>query len=372
MPGRNRVELSGTGAVRDLARRLRELRDAKGWTLRQLAARSGYSISGLSAAERGRRAPSWDLTEAFVASLGENPPHWRQLWELAAASGRAEAAAEAARPALAADAVEAVDAVETTQSTLETDEPHTPAPDGVGETAGPAAPPAASPAPVPAGTPGSPARRRLAGLHRSTLITFGAVVLAAATAGALALTAGSGHAGARPPALTTTATGPAGAPTPAVGSSDGFSIPPAAVATPSSTYSVLKSGQVVLNAGQRINLDVSGSTPWPVSDTADEPYDLEFFITARTLNAVGTQISGSSLAEIKNPTNSYDDCRNTSDYGVYVPTADIREGTEFCLITDQRHRSLCVIQAVKRDAAGLPVTVVLTATTWDHIVPPGG
>ncbi|MFB9238985.1 helix-turn-helix domain-containing protein [Plantactinospora siamensis] len=59
---------------------LRELRLRSGMTLRQLAARTGYSASALSAAETGRRVPSWALTETVVTACGEHSEDWRHKW----------------------------------------------------------------------------------------------------------------------------------------------------------------------------------------------------------------------------------------------------------------------------------------------------
>lgn len=66
--------------VSALAGALRGLRERRGLTLRQLAARAGYSASALSMAETGRRPATWALTEAFVQACGEDPARWRDLW----------------------------------------------------------------------------------------------------------------------------------------------------------------------------------------------------------------------------------------------------------------------------------------------------
>jgi transcriptional regulator with XRE-family HTH domain len=81
--GRKRLPLTGDGSRVELARRLRGLRDASGLSLRALARKSGYSQAALSAAESGRRVPSWLLAEAFLQSCGQDPERWRQLWEVA-------------------------------------------------------------------------------------------------------------------------------------------------------------------------------------------------------------------------------------------------------------------------------------------------
>ncbi|GHJ36943.1 helix-turn-helix transcriptional regulator [Streptomyces sp. TS71-3] len=99
MAGRKRAPVAGDGPRAHLARRLRELRDGSGMTLRRLAERTGYSPSALSAAESGRTAPSWVVTEAFVQACGGDPAHWRQLWELAdGQESAAESAAESDAP----------------------------------------------------------------------------------------------------------------------------------------------------------------------------------------------------------------------------------------------------------------------------------
>jgi transcriptional regulator with XRE-family HTH domain len=84
MAGRKRSALAATGARADLALELRRLRDDRGMTLRQLAARSGYSAATLSMVESGRRVPSWDVLAAFVQSCGADPAEWRLLWRRAA------------------------------------------------------------------------------------------------------------------------------------------------------------------------------------------------------------------------------------------------------------------------------------------------
>lgn len=83
MAGRRRAPLEGSGRQAELAQRLRDLRDTHGLTLRQLAAKSGYSSGALSQAESGRSVPSWELVAAFVQTCGEDPVQWRHLWELA-------------------------------------------------------------------------------------------------------------------------------------------------------------------------------------------------------------------------------------------------------------------------------------------------
>ncbi len=86
MAGRKRAPLAGTGEQAELAQRLRDLRDASGLTLRQLAGKSGYSAGALSHAESGRGVPSWELVAAFAQACGADPVPWRHQWELARAA----------------------------------------------------------------------------------------------------------------------------------------------------------------------------------------------------------------------------------------------------------------------------------------------
>lgn len=134
--GRRRAPITGDGPRAQLALRLRALRDATGLTLREVAARSGYSAAALSNAERGRHVPSWGLVESFVGACGADPAQWRQLWEIARD-----------------DATPAKDTAEAAMPTESEFEPTT------GPTTGPAgdAPPAE---PAPSGTGDTPVRRR--------------------------------------------------------------------------------------------------------------------------------------------------------------------------------------------------------------------
>lgn len=97
--GRKRAELIATGVPAQLALRLRAARDDSRLTLRQLAAKSGFSQSALSVAEAGRAVPSWDLISAFVTACGQDPERWRQLWEVA--RDAQQQSADSPRPDLA-------------------------------------------------------------------------------------------------------------------------------------------------------------------------------------------------------------------------------------------------------------------------------
>jgi transcriptional regulator with XRE-family HTH domain len=324
LAGRKRKELSGTGAPAELARRLRAQRDEQDMTLRQLAAKSGYSQASLSGAESGKRVPTWELTAAFVQSCGCDPAAWRQLWETAAAS-------EAS--------------VRTTLATS-----RQPGLNDIG------------------GSQTRSLSRRTPGegpWPRRHLVTT--VLIAAASASILSIIGMEVSAAGRPrPHLA--ARGSQDAPPVHSASAASFS----ASGRPAAPYPVRRYGEVVLRAGWRIGLDTPTHTPWPTGTSGSwPPYDLEFTLADRLLVSVGTQTTGASLAWISHPTNTYDDCL-TSDYGGVVPTRAIIVGTEFCVLTGERRRALGTVHAVTRDPVnGLPVIVTLILTVWDHIVPPG-
>ena len=58
------------GAPRGLARRLRALRERRGWTQEDLAERAGLSVSFVSLLERGGRGPSQDTLVQVAEALG--------------------------------------------------------------------------------------------------------------------------------------------------------------------------------------------------------------------------------------------------------------------------------------------------------------
>jgi len=50
--------------------RVKELREAKGWTQTQLAGQAGLTLDGLSRIERANRMPSWETVVALAEALG--------------------------------------------------------------------------------------------------------------------------------------------------------------------------------------------------------------------------------------------------------------------------------------------------------------
>src|SRR5205807_2293586 len=81
------------------AGRLRELREAKGWTRNQLADAAGMAMDGVAHLELGRRKPTWETVLALAAALGVDctaftkPPAEREPAKPGRpAKGKAEAA----------------------------------------------------------------------------------------------------------------------------------------------------------------------------------------------------------------------------------------------------------------------------------------
>ncbi|GLX05281.1 transcriptional regulator [Microbispora sp. NBRC 16548] len=174
MAGRKRSALGGTGLSAELARRLRALRDGSGLTLRQLAAKSGFSHSALSLAESGRVVPSWELVQAFVQACGDSPRAWRQLWEIARAESEPAEAPPVVSSGSPAAAPQGSPAATETLAT-------------VGLATASAGPPAGEP-PVAASAVPAPHRRRPPG--PVLVAAVAAVVVAVSAVTAWAVTAG--------------------------------------------------------------------------------------------------------------------------------------------------------------------------------------
>src|ERR1700678_243103 len=81
--GRRKLSVTGNGPAAQLALTLSKIRESSNLTLRELAARIGYSPSTLASAERGRLTPSWAVTEAFLNGCGASSAEWRALWAAA-------------------------------------------------------------------------------------------------------------------------------------------------------------------------------------------------------------------------------------------------------------------------------------------------
>ncbi|MQA88386.1 MAG: helix-turn-helix domain-containing protein [Streptosporangiales bacterium] len=85
MPRPERAVDPAEGAVQQFAIELRKLRqETGGMTYRQLAERSGYSVSTLADAAGGRRLPTLDVALAYAMSCGGNKEEWEAKWRAAA------------------------------------------------------------------------------------------------------------------------------------------------------------------------------------------------------------------------------------------------------------------------------------------------
>ncbi|PWI11307.1 peptidoglycan-binding protein [Streptomyces sp. NWU339] len=71
-------------SVRNLVVRLRRLKDHSGLSLRQLAAKTGYSSSSWERYLGGRSLPPRDAVEALASVTGEEPTRLLAVWEVAA------------------------------------------------------------------------------------------------------------------------------------------------------------------------------------------------------------------------------------------------------------------------------------------------
>jgi transcriptional regulator with XRE-family HTH domain len=60
------------------AGRLHELREARGWTQRQLAAAAGVTAAAVKALEQGRNKPTWDTVVALCRALDVRPDAFAQ------------------------------------------------------------------------------------------------------------------------------------------------------------------------------------------------------------------------------------------------------------------------------------------------------
>ena len=60
------------------AGRLRELREARDWTQRQLAAAAGITAAAVKCIEQGRHKPTWETAVALCRALGVRPDAFAQ------------------------------------------------------------------------------------------------------------------------------------------------------------------------------------------------------------------------------------------------------------------------------------------------------
>ncbi|GAA2105451.1 helix-turn-helix domain-containing protein [Actinomadura alba] len=74
------------GVTQQFAHQLRELRREAGLTYRELAKRSGCSVTTLSDAAGGERLPTLRVTVLYAEGCGADPAEWEQRWRAAAAT----------------------------------------------------------------------------------------------------------------------------------------------------------------------------------------------------------------------------------------------------------------------------------------------
>ncbi|GAA2241719.1 hypothetical protein GCM10010145_04730 [Streptomyces ruber] len=151
MPG------DGTGAVRELARALREAWQRSGRTLRSLEAELPISDSSLSRYLRGTTVPPWNVVRDLCGALGVDSTAYRALWE---AANRTQPATNPVPPAT--DPVPpAADPGPPTTDDAAPAATETAAPVAQAAPAAPATPDVPAPTTTPARRTAAPFRRRL-------------------------------------------------------------------------------------------------------------------------------------------------------------------------------------------------------------------
>ncbi|MEF9905553.1 peptidoglycan-binding protein [Streptomyces sp. P9-A2] len=85
-------------SVRNLVVRLRRLKDHSGLSLRQLAAKTGYSTSSWERYLGGRSLPPRNAVEALASVTGEDPTRLLAVWEVAAEAWSGRTATAPAGP----------------------------------------------------------------------------------------------------------------------------------------------------------------------------------------------------------------------------------------------------------------------------------
>jgi transcriptional regulator with XRE-family HTH domain len=68
------------GVLQCFALDLNSLRETKGLTYRQLAAKAGYSRTTLSDAANGKELPTVDVVRAYVGACGGDEEEWGRRW----------------------------------------------------------------------------------------------------------------------------------------------------------------------------------------------------------------------------------------------------------------------------------------------------
>jgi len=330
--GRKRQPLYTTGPRAELAKRLRALRAGRGMTLRELAARSGYSLASMSNAESGRRVPSWEVLAAFVQSCGHDPAQWRQLWEVARSSDSGPAQSPTTDPGRPPASPQS--------SGDESADVPTDMPTGV------LAEPSRT-ARLVSGRLSAPLRRRrgLVVSAMAALVSVTVVVLFNVLPGG-----GRGGSGAKP---ATALTSQPNAATRGLGQSNAALVPPP----------VRSMGTVSIVRGQYLDLDTPGPD-WNKGFAPDlAAHDLSFPPSADTLMSMNS----ASVVVLTGTRQGYADCLNGT-YGEQLTADAVKPGVGMCLTTKGGRRALVSVTGVHTDTTNQPDQVTVHITVWE-IVP---
>ena len=322
--GRKGQPLSITGPRAELARRLRALRAGRGMTLRELAARSGYSLATLSNAESGRRVPSWEVLAAFVQSCGHDPAQWRQLWEVARSSdsGPAPGAGPATDPGRSPASLQSPH-----------DEP-TRGPTDV--SADVAADVPSRPALPVSGRLWVPSRRR-----RGVIISATAALISVTVIVLLKVLPGNDRGGS------------GGTPATNLTSQQAAALLP---------HPVRSMGTVSMVRGQYLDLDTL-RPGWNKGFAPDVgAHDLSFSATAYTL----VSMNSASVVVLTGTRQGYADCLNGA-YGEQLTADAVKPGVGMCLTTKGGRRALVSVTGVRMDTANQPDRVTVHITVWEIV-----
>lgn len=313
-------------------------------TLRELAARSGYSLASLSNAESGRRVPSWEVLATFVQSCGHDPAQWRQLWEVARSSDSDPArspdpATDSGRPPASPQSPrdEPADASADAPADVSPGEPaDVSAEESADAPADVLAGPTRTPGPVTGRLPMSPRRRRgLVISAMAALVSVTVVVL-------LNVLPGDGRGGSG----ATSATARTSQPNAAL-------VPPP----------VRSMGTVSMVRGQYLDLD----TPRPDWNKGFAPdpaaHDLSFSATTHTLVSMNI----ASVVVLTGPRHGYADCLSGT-YGEQLTADGVKPGVGMCLTTKGGRRAMVSVTGVHTDTTSQPDQVTVHITVWE-IVP---
>ncbi|MFI1801150.1 hypothetical protein ACH427_27900 [Streptomyces sp. NPDC020379] len=143
--------------------------------------------------------------------------------------------------------------------------------------------------------------------------------------------------------------------------------PSAEVSTPSGkpvdspAETIRRHSPLTMRPGQSADLD---PTAWPLHRApGTEADDIEFTLADQRL----TGSHDSVLAWFpEGSAASRRTCAIQQEYGISVPTADLRTGLRLCVLTDRRHLALLQVTEVRLDADGTPERITFDATVWER------